>query len=379
MSYKFNPNDTRINAPFQSDIYAYVQKTPAGRFRYMTYNPEKVQPRKSTGKICGTWSEPGSPEHKAAFQNLERLLYQMAQVRKGAIPKVESAEGNFIGFIEYLEQRRALEPHANTRRSRWAIQYAKRAIPATVKLHELNYNHFLELRNTLTANVSNETARNYLAWIKGQLSKAAREFSWIDRNPWQGCGVPVGNYHSAKHRKQRLTLQELHMLKHAKTQAPHILKAFLFACATGVGRAEIDHLTHGDIKRRLDGTGEMRFIRRKTRKHAPRECVVYLTADTLQLIGEKQSASTPLFPELPSPPAVTKALRNAQASVGLNREDITFYCGRHTFICLHIEKGTPYHEIQEMTGHASLNALMRYAKSVKFANRSNALDLGFCV
>jgi integrase len=102
---------------------------------------------------------------------------------------------------------------------------------------------------------------------------------------------------------------------------------------------------------------------------------VPLSKQTLQRLGSRQADETPLFPSLPSEPTVNKELRRIASSVGLNRLDVTFYCARHTFVCLQLENGRQPHEIQPMTGHASVNALMRYARSLEQDNPQLALDI----
>ena len=371
-----NPSATSICASHVSEIRAYVDKTPGGRHRFISYNPFKAKPRKSEGITCGTWIEPDSPEHRAAVQRMRKRLDKMQAEYFGAKingPIVEDEKPK-ITFIDFLTQRADVGSLINRGRRLRAIAYTKSALPSTVQLSELEYLHWDSLRKHLLANVSPETARNYLGWIKGQLSEAARQRKLIDANPWAGLNVSVGNYHHAPHKKQRLTVNELSKLKQARTSKPDILRAFLFACATATGRADIERLTRANIRRNADGSGRLTYTRSKTRGQKPMTATVKLSAQTLGHIGPEQSGNEPLFPPLPSVLTVNKELRRMAASVGLHRTDLSFYCGRHTFICLHLEAKTPLYALRAMTGHASINALMRYALSLNLEDDQYALE-----
>lgn len=375
----FNPSAKRIQAPFFPSIYAYVDKTPGGRFRFVSVNPHHVKPKRSEGRTCGTWSEPGSAEHKAAFQNVQERLRKLSQAHAGVVATGQetSEQLSDIGFLEFLRQRVELDTARNRRRCRWAYNYASRVFPETLKLRDLKHRHYVQLKEQLLLSLSAETARNYLAWIKGQLSRAAKEFELIDRNPWAGRSIAVGNYHTAEHKKQRLNRHELNKLKAVRCTLKEAvtLKAFLFACATGCGRAELLVLNQGNIKRNADGTGKLTLIRRKTEQHAPMRCTIPLSANTLQLIPHSGRSSELLFPNLPSDTAMNGHLKALQERAALDRPDISFYCGRHSFICFHIEAGTPLHLLMKMTGHAELKALMRYAQSLQLEQDGLGLDL----
>lgn len=370
----------RITAPNSREIYAYIDSTPGGRYRYILYNPFKAKPRESQGRTCGTWTKHGSPEHKAATVNIERLLKKRSQQFRGVADDHIEQEVSDIGFLEFLSQRANLCKGKNKGRPVAAIAYCKEVFPASLKLKELRYKHWVQLEELLLARVSAETARNYTAWIKGQLNKAARMYELIERSPWAGLNISVGNYHHAPHKKQRLTPAELEQLKQARTTKPYILRTFLFACATGTGHADIfgsdtnPPLKHGNIKRNADGSGRLTYTRAKTRSTKPMTASLPLSAKTMRFIGPERPANEPLFPKLPSEPTINKELQRMAASVGLNRPDLTFYCGRHSFICLHIEKGTPLTVLQRMTGHAELKALMRYAQSLELESDQYTLD-----
>jgi integrase len=358
-----------------------IDKKKSNLHRWLAIDPAKprAKQRKSLGRVCGTWSEPGSAEHLTACQRAKDWLEKEAARQKGIKHGLLAATGDAsdIGFLAWWRDRIELDRAKNRNRCQSVYNYAAQVFPESLKLRDVKRGHFKELKELLLQNMSPESARNYLAWVKGQLNRAALDYELIPRNPWAGLSVAVGNYHQAPHKKRPLTLEQLHQLRRQPTRHPNALRAFFFGCATGAGLGDLLKLTHSNIERFADGSGQLTYVRAKTERN-PMKATVPLSADTLRLIGPKQAPNAPLFTGLPSNVTIGNELKRLAAEAGLGRA-VTFYECRHTFVALHLtkEKPTRYDLLRQMTGHASIKALMRYAQGLELEQGdTHALNLG---
>lgn len=366
METLFNPTAKRIHAPYnQGDIFAYQDTTPQGKKRWRLNYPHGATP-KGFGRMCGTWTEPGSPEHKAAFERASAVLKQLAKDHINQRPSALNADTNSIQLFDYLQHRFERDTGKNKSKQRRAIQLLKASVgrsSSSLLLKDLRLTHWRDYKSTLLQELpTKETARGYAAWVSAQLTIAVED-GLLEVNPWKGKSIPVGNYHRTAHKKLPLTLEQLSRLKQVATRNPEVLKAFLFGCMTGAGLTDIKSLKHSNVRLLEDGTAWLTYTRAKTRYGNEMEARVRLGEAALKLIGPKQAPNAPLFSTLPTAAAVNKQLKRMAAAAGIQKK-VTFYCCRHTYCCLRLESGADPAILRMETGHGTEGPLRRYLACV---------------
>lgn len=155
-----------------------------------------------------------------------------------------------------------------------------------VKLSNINkkdligYTEFLKDK----AGLSGETPHNYFARLK-KIFKDACEHEFITKNPCDGIKFSKkANNDTIK--KNVLTQDELIILYKTKCNSPELKKAFLFACSTGLGLAEIHVLKWSNLK-----NGYLDTIRQKTGNPIKFK----LKESTYKLLGKPKSNNDYVF------------------------------------------------------------------------------------
>ena len=131
--------------------------------------------------------------------------------------------------------------------------------------------------------------------------------------------------------------------------------AFLFACYTGMGVAEIRTLKWTNIQ-----NDKIQFRRGKTGVKINNK----LPTSALSILKEqkKESTSDYIF-KLPSSVAVGKNLKNWMKKAEITKH-ISFYCARHTFAVLLLSNGVNLKTVADAMGHMSTQYTVRYLNFV---------------
>lgn len=157
--------------------------------------------------------------------------------------------------------------------------------------------------------------------------------------------------------KNILTTDEIQVLRETPIQNNEIRNAFLFACYTGVGFAEIKDLTSGNIR-----NGILTYSRAKNGN------VVHVKLkDWLEYNQEGK-----LF-ELPSQDGTNKTLK-AWVQRAKIKKKITFYCARHSFAVNLLMAGVDLRSVSVLLGHSDIKSTMNYLKYVDQLT-GDAIDL----
>lgn len=202
--------------------------------------------------------------------------------------------------------------------------------------------------------LTGETPHNYFTRFK-KILKSAELKGLLINNPTKeikfrktiGDGVL---------KKQILTTDELQTLVTTKCGNEETKKAFLFACYTGLGLAEIKILTWKNVL-----NGKLFTNREKTKQKVE----IKLKEGLLNLIGEKQSKTTPLFQLFNdnnislSTNAINKCIKNWVERAKIEKH-ITFYCARHTFATQLLQYGTNLKTVADVMGHTSTKSTIKY-------------------
>jgi site-specific recombinase XerD len=199
------------------------------------------------------------------------------------------------------------------------------------------------------AGLSGETPKNYFTRFKKVLSAATSE-GYFKENPASKMGkMQWGDNDNLK--KQILQADEMKLLLQTECGNDEVKKAFLFACNTGLGAAELRKLTYSEIANNR--------LKVKRAKVESQEIFIPLSKTALALIGERGKPNEKIFTLEQSDNAINKVLRYWTARAGIEKH-ITFYCGRHTFAVQLLLNGANLKTVADCMGHSSTKHTIKY-------------------
>jgi len=187
------------------------------------------------------------------------------------------------------------------------------------------------------AGLSGETPQNYFTQFKKVLEQGV-ERGLFKSNPSNGISIKRKNDIA----KQILTKEELTLLKSTHCGNTEVKRAFLFACYTGMGVAELTGLKWTNIQ-----NDKIQFKRGKTGVKINNK----LPTSALSILKEQKKESTGdyIF-DLPSSVAIGKNLKNWMNKAEITKH-ISFYCARHTFAVLLLSNGANLKTVADAMGH----------------------------
>tara|TARA_R110002033_G_C3897081_1_gene239728 strand:- start:26396 stop:27475 length:1080 start_codon:yes stop_codon:yes gene_type:complete len=225
-----------------------------------------------------------------------------------------------------------------------------------LKLSDINpsimngYKDFLNDR----AGLNGDSPHNYYTRFKKILKEALNK-GLIKTNPSDGIKFRKKR-NSDDLTKQVLTTNELQTLAQTKCGNNEVKKAFLFACYTGLGYAEIKELTWEKVKNN-------RLITRRAKTDQKIE--IKLKESLVNLMGKKKKNSDLIF-NLTSESGATisdnginKCIKN-WVKRGKIDKHITFYCGRHTFATQLLTYGANLKTVADALGHTNTRNTIKY-------------------
>lgn len=202
--------------------------------------------------------------------------------------------------------------------------------------------------------LSGETPHNYFTRFK-KIIKSAEIIGLLKENPTSEIKFrkKVGE---DTLKKQVLTSDELQILVNTRCGNSEVKKAFLFACYTGLGLAEIKLLTRKNIVNEKLTT---------KREKTTRKIEIKLKDGLLKLIGEGESKNDPIFnlknekEAFLSTNAINKCIKNWVKRADLEKH-ITFYCARHTFATQLLQYGANLKTVADALGHSTTKSTIKY-------------------
>ncbi|QSS97820.1 site-specific integrase [Psychroflexus sp. ALD_RP9] len=225
-----------------------------------------------------------------------------------------------------------------------------------VKLSSIQKNDLLKFTNYLAndCGLKGETPQNYFARLK-KIFKDAHEHGFIVKNPTVGIKFSKSNTsHSIK--KNVLNEKELKILYNTPCEYPELKRAFLFACNTGLGLAEIhklkwENLKNGSLNTKREKTGNLIQFR--------------MNESILSLVGEPKEKNQSVFNLLnDKQKPLTNNGANFRLKVWLRStnidKDITFYCARHTFATQLLLNNVDLKTVSDLLGHSDLRSTTKY-------------------
>jgi integrase len=210
------------------------------------------------------------------------------------------------------------------------------------------------------SHLTGETPHNYWSKFKMVLRRAKKE-GYFRELPTDG--IIFKGREERNLRKQILDDDDLRVLKATRCGNDQVKRAFIFACFTGLGMAEIRNLKWGDIHQ-----GRLYASREKTGTDIGKK----LSPTALEMIGTPGHKEDFVFDIHISDTAVNKNIRNWVKRANLNK-DITFYCARHTFAVLTLNTGANLKTVADLMGHTKVETTARYLNYLKGA-QDKAID-----
>lgn len=299
-------------------------------------------------------------KHELALQ-IRNRVEQDNETKKyrDILPKYKK-ETNFLDYVDTYAKK---YPNKDKRKLTSAIKHFQFFLKTTNYKNHLPFNCFdealaydfityLKRDSGLTAS----TPASYLEKLTRVVKAAMRErymlnnpFEYVSKKGLNKDGIP----------KNVLNNQELQILFNTICSNIGVRKAFIIACYTGMGEAEIRKLRWEDID-----------VINKTIKY--RRCKTHTVAPNFlhpmieqQLIGLDRSKEFVFNGELPTcTNGINKALARWVKSANIQKK-ITFYCGRHTFGTSVCRVSGNQKVVAQAMGHKSTRFTDRYTKLVE--------------
>ncbi len=204
------------------------------------------------------------------------------------------------------------------------------------------------------AGLSGETPHNYFTRFKKVL-KAAKIKGYLKEMPTEHIRFTNPNKNDTI-KKQVVDAEELQQLANTMCGNEEVKKAFLFACYTSLGMAEIRDLKWSNIK-----NGRLITNRKKTGEIINNG----LNLTALKILGERKENYKYIFDlQSLSVSSVNKDIKYWSKRANIDKH-LTFYCARHTYACLLLINGANLKTVADAMGHSSTRSTLKYLNHVQ--------------
>lgn len=211
---------------------------------------------------------------------------------------------------------------------------------------------FKEYLKSDKAGLTGETPQNYFARFR-KVMKQATLNGLFNKNPTDGIIFTRGG-NKPTLKKQILTVDELRKLAKTECGNNEVKRAFLFACFTGLGMAEIKKIMWSNID-----DEKLIITRSKTGTLINNQ----LSISALKLLGKRGGADKNIFTLNISDVAISKNLKQWIERAEIDKP-ISFYCGRHTYAVLLLMNGANLKTVSDAMGHTSTQHTVKYLNYV---------------
>ena len=212
--------------------------------------------------------------------------------------------------------------------------------------------------------LSQNSKCSYFNKLRACLNQAYRE-GIIPSNP----ADPVKGFKADEAERQYLTIDEVKRMADTYCKYPHLKRAFLFGCFTGLRKSDIEKLTWGEVQR-FGGYTRLVFKQKKTGGQEyldiPKVAEPYLGKQ-----GDKTSEDL-VFPLFKYSSETSLELRRWALAAGITK-DFTFHCSRHTFAVMLLNSGTDIYTVSKLLGHREIATTQIYAHLVD-SRKQEAVD-----
>ncbi|MGJ5642804.1 tyrosine-type recombinase/integrase [Formosa sp. S-31] len=225
-----------------------------------------------------------------------------------------------------------------------------------LRLTDINHSIMLKYMDYLNdvSGLTGVTPHNYFTRFK-KILKEAEIQGLITENPASKIKFQKkGNPDELK--KQVLTTDEIQTLANTPCGNNELKRAFLFACYTGLGYAEIKKLKWANI-----ANNRLTTRREKTDQKVD----IKLKDSLLNLLGKKSRKEDFIFDFIGengntiSDNGINKCLKNWVNRAEIDKH-ITFYCARHTFATQLLQYGANLKTVADALGHSNTRNTIKY-------------------
>lgn len=222
----------------------------------------------------------------------------------------------------------------------------------TLKLSQIDKEMMKSFVEYLVANSTGEGGHSYFSRFKKILNNAVdREL--INKSPANGVQLKV----TEGLRKDILSNDEIALLAKTPTQNPHIKRAFILCCCTGLRFCDVKELKYSDID---FATDKLKINQQKTGV----QVIVDLNPTAKRLIGEPGDPKAFVF-DLPTHAGCVKTVQ-AWVNRAKIEKHITWHCSRHSFAVnlLTSDQRPDIKTVASTLGHTSLKHTEKYTRVV---------------
>jgi len=208
------------------------------------------------------------------------------------------------------------------------------------------------------SNLKGETPLAYVKKLKAILKDAEND-EYIRKSPFEGISTKKITEKVSMIKKEMLTAEEIQQLAATKCSNEFVKRAFLFACYTGLGMAEIKQLKWKDI----DLNKKMLTYGRSKTKIGTE---VNLAQNAIAVLYGIDQTTNKVFDsfKIPTNEGVNKVLKYWVKSANINKH-ITFYCARHSFGSLILRGSKNLKLTADLMGHTSTRYTTLYTTVLK--------------
>ncbi len=318
-----------------------------------SYYLDIFQDGKRNYEFLKIYSKQGDPDFKEKKLLVEKIRakreLEIGSYEYGFIPRHRKN----IDFIKFYEDFLAVYPGKDIRLVKYALEKFKIAIGKNnLPIKSLTSDVCEQYANFLKSPESGlrgETPYNYWTKFRKVIRKAIKE-GIIIKNPTEDIIV---RRTTKQLKKNVLTTEELQLIAQTPCGNQEVKRAFLFACFTGLGAAEIRNLTWSKIL-----NNKLKIYREKTGEQVIND----LHPVAIQLLGRQGIPNEKIF-SLPTDTAVGKILKTWVKLAGIQK-NISFYCGRHTFATQLLLNGANLKTVADCLGHTSTTHTVKYLNYV---------------
>lgn len=254
-------------------------------------------------------------------------------------------------FLDYLLDKGIISK-INHGKTLHEITTANKRLP----FKNLNFNlaqGFWDYLTSSKSGLSGETPYDYFKRIRSILNRAEKS-NYIVKNPFNEVSI---NKPKNRLSKQILSIEELQKLASTECGNNQVKKAFLFACYTGLGYAELKKLKWSQIDNN-------RLITQRAKNENP--VSFQLSPFALKLIGKPKGRNELIF-NLPSDTTMNNTIDRWVKKAEIDKH-ITTYCARHSFAVINLINGQNLKTISKLMGHSSTvptNVYLNYLEEEK--------------
>jgi integrase len=305
-----------------------------------------------------------TPEEKKDKKELARQIRNRTEQDmeskkyREVLPKFRK-ETDFLlyakNYIENYKNRDKRSIKAAVKHFKKFLKSKKRSKLAMTEFNESIAYDFIEYLKK-DSGLSASTPAGYLEKLTG-IIKAAMRDKYMLNNPFEFLSKKGLNKDGIA--KNVLNNQELGMLFSTVCSNIGIRKAFIIACYTGMGEAEIRNLKWSDINFK---SKIIKYKRLKTEITATNHLHSMIEQQFFGLDRSTDYVFEGLLPT--STNGINKVIRTWVKHAGIDKH-MTFYCGRHTFGTSVCRVSGNQKVVAEAMGHKSTRFTDRYTKIVE--------------